>query len=93
VELGDVAYVDLPAVGVELAAGEPFGVVESAKAVSELYAPVTGRVTAVNETLATAPRTLNEDPYGAGWLLEVTPTDEYPADLLDAATYRAHVDG
>jgi glycine cleavage system H protein len=88
-ELGDVVFVELPAAGDEVAAGEEFGVVESIKAVSDLYAPVSGEVTAVNETLLDQPELVNQDPYGDGWMLEVDPAapDELD-DLLEAGDYR-----
>jgi len=70
-ELGDVVFVELPVVGDELHAGEPFGVVESVKVITDLYAPVSGTVTAVNDRLFDRPTLVNEDPYGDGWLLEV----------------------
>ncbi|MGH9047734.1 MAG: glycine cleavage system protein GcvH [Acidimicrobiales bacterium] len=87
--LGDVVFVDLPEVGVEMQAGALLGEVESTKSVSELYAPVSGRVVEVNMTLSEAPERLNEDPYGEGWICDIELTD--PASLgalLDAAAYR-----
>jgi len=88
-ELGDVVFVELPAEGDELAAGEEFGVVESIKAVSDLYAPISGTVTAVNEELFDAPELLNDDPYGDGWMLEAEPADESEFDdLLSPEEYR-----
>ncbi|TKX87785.1 glycine cleavage system protein GcvH [Halorubrum sp. SS5] len=87
-ELGDVVFVELPEVGDEVAAGESFGVVESIKAVSDLYAPVSGEVVAVNEALFDRPELVNEDPYGEGWMLEVAPAADGDADgLLDADEY------
>ncbi|ELZ56712.1 MULTISPECIES: glycine cleavage system protein GcvH [Halorubrum] len=87
-ELGDVVFVELPEVGDEVAAGEAFGVVESIKAVSDLYAPVSGEVVAVNEALFDRPELVNEDPYGDGWMLEVAPAEGGEADgLLDADGY------
>jgi glycine cleavage system H protein len=86
--LGDVVYVELPKVGDALTAGQSFGVIESTKAVSELFAPISGRVVKVNDALSSAPQTVNSDPYKAGWILEVEPTD--PAELsklLDADAY------
>jgi glycine cleavage system H protein len=87
--LGDVVFVELPAVGTVVGAGETLGEVESTKSVSEIYAPVAGRVVAVNGTLSDAPEKLNQDPYGEGWLceLEVTGPDALGA-LLDAEDYR-----
>ncbi|MUV60163.1 glycine cleavage system protein GcvH, partial [Halobacterium sp. CBA1126] len=70
-ELGDVVFVELPAVGDDLRQGEEFGVVESIKAVSDIYAPVSGEVTAVNDALEDQPELVNEDPFGDGWLVEV----------------------
>ncbi|OYR82205.1 glycine cleavage system protein H, partial [Halorubrum ezzemoulense] len=79
---------ELPEVGDEVAAGESFGVVESIKAVSDLYAPVSGEVVAVNEDLFERPELVNEDPYGDGWMLEVEPADGGDAEgLLDADAY------
>ena len=88
-ELGDVVFVELPAAGDKLTRGEAFGVVESIKAVSDLYAPVSGTVTARNEALLDAPGRLNEDPYGAGWMLELDPDGE--GELLSPAEYRAQI--
>ena len=88
-ELGDVVFVELPAVGDEISQGEEFGVVESIKAVSDLYAPVSGTVTAVNEDLFDRPELVNEDPYGDGWMLEVEVGDDAEFDeLLSAEDYR-----
>ena len=87
--LGDVVYVELPQVGDRVGRGEPFGEVESTKSVSELFAPVSGVVTEVNDELAGAPQRLNEDPYGDGWICTVTFDDAAELDsLLDAAGYR-----
>ena len=86
--LGDVVFVNLPAVGDEVVAGETFGDVESVKAVSDLISPVSGVVLEVNEELDDAPESLNEDPYGA-WIIKVeNVTDQ--EELLDAAAYEAH---
>jgi len=89
-ELGDVVYVELPAAGAEITQGDSFGVIESVKAASDLYAPVSGTVTEVNAELESAPQQVNEDPYGAGWLIKLQPSrlaDER-GGLLDAAGYR-----
>ncbi|MGH9047758.1 MAG: glycine cleavage system protein GcvH, partial [Acidimicrobiales bacterium] len=87
--LGDVVFVDLPAVGKVVGAGEVVGEVESTKSVSEIYAPVAGTVVAINEALGDAPQRLNEDPYGEGWLCELDVTDPEPLQgLLDADGYR-----
>jgi glycine cleavage system H protein len=92
-ELGDVVFVELPSVGDELTAGESFGVVESIKAVSDIYAPVSGEVTDVNEDLVDRPELINEDPFGDGWLLEVDPADDAELeDLLDADSYRDQIE-
>ncbi len=88
--LGDVVYVELPTVGASLAAGDALGEVESTKSVSEIYAPVSGVVSAVNEALTASPEIINDDPYGTGWICELTMSDasQYGA-LLDADGYRA----
>lgn len=93
-QLGDVVFVDLPAVGQEVQAGGNLAVVESVKSVSDVYAPLSGRVVAVNELLKDAPETLNQDPYGEGWIavLELTQPDEVQG-LLDAAAYIQHLSG
>lgn len=91
--LGDVVFVDLPEVGTHVDAGGAVGEVESAKSVSEIYAPVSGTVVAVNEELAKAPERLNEDPYGQGWLYELEVADPSGLDeLLDADGYRRLVE-
>ena len=91
--LGDVVYVDLPQSGDELAAGVSFGEVESTKSVSELYAPVSGTVSSVNDDLADGPDKVNTDPYGDGWVCAVALADPSELDgLLDAAAYRALIE-
>ncbi len=86
--LGDVVYVELPKVGDTLTAGSPFGVVESTKAVSELFAPISGKVTKVNTALSDEPSNINSDPYGAGWIVEVEPSEPAQLDgLMDADAY------
>lgn len=90
--LGDVVYVSLPAVGSTVAAGAACGEVESTKSVSEIYAPVAGVVTGVNETLNDTPEAINDDPYGAGWLFRLRTSDDV-AGLLDAAAYVAGLPG
>ncbi len=86
--LGDVVYVDLPRVGDQVEAGSSFSEVESTKSVSELYAPVSGTITEVNEDLADAPERINEDPYGEGWIIVVSMSSQVEIDaLLNAATY------
>ena len=90
--LGDVVFVELPAVGATLTQGRTFGVVESNKTVSDLFAPVSGRVTAVNQVLRDEPERVNQDPYGDGWMIRLAVTKRDEVDgLLDAAAYRAFV--
>ena len=90
--LGDVVYVELPAVGTAVKAGQPFGVVESTKAVSELFAPVSGKVTAVNDKLTSAPETIAQDPHGAAWMVKVEMSaPEELKKLMNAADYAKHV--
>ena len=90
-QLGDVVYVDLPEVGDTLSRGDEMGEIESVKAVSSLYAPLSGEVVEVNAALEDAPETVNKDPYGAGWLLRIRLSDASEVDgLLDAAAYEAH---
>jgi glycine cleavage system H protein len=92
-QLGDVVYVELPDVGDPVKKGESFGVVESTKAVSELFSPVNGKVVEVNDPLRDAPETLNEDPYEEGWMIVVQPTDPKElGELMDAKAYRAFVE-
>ncbi len=87
-ELGDVVFVELPGGGTIIAQNEPFGAVESVKAVSDLFAPVSGEVTAVNTDLENAPETVNGDAYGEGWMIRVRLSDEGEIDsLMDAAAY------
>ncbi|WP_129138385.1 glycine cleavage system protein GcvH [Modicisalibacter coralii] len=91
--LGDVVFVELPDVGRELDAGEEFGVIESVKAASDLYAPLAGEIVAVNEALEDAPETVNESPYEEGWIARVKPSDSAALDdLLDADAYAAIAD-
>ncbi len=88
-QLGDIVYVELPEVGDQVKKGEAFGVVESTKAVSELFSPVTGKVVEVNDPLSDAPETINEDPYEEGWMIQVEVADASElASLLDAAGYK-----
>jgi glycine cleavage system H protein len=86
--LGDIPYVQLPKPGATLNAGDVFGVVESVKAASDLYAPVSGTVVAVNPALQAAPETVNREPYGAGWMLKLKPmTEDAAHGLMDASAY------
>lgn len=92
--LGDIVYVSLPEVGATVAAGDACGELESTKSVSDVYAPVSGEIVAVNESLDATPELVNNDPYGAGWLFEVVPASADELDgLLDAAGYEAQLDG
>jgi glycine cleavage system H protein len=91
-QLGDVVFVELPAIGATLERGEPFGVVESVKAVADLFGPVSGRVVEVNATLADEPELVNQDCYGDGWMLVLEPDDPAEVEaLLVASDYRQHV--
>jgi len=87
-QLGDVVFLDLPKPGRKLGKGEAFGVIESVKAASDLYAPVDGTVYAVNEKLTANPELVNSDPYGEGWILKVDLKGDLPADLMDEAAYK-----
>ena len=90
-QLGDVVFVELPAVGRTIKQGEVFGTIESVKAVSELYAPVSGEVVAVNDALSTSPESVNKDPHGA-WIIKVNPSNAGElGSLLDATAYGALV--
>jgi glycine cleavage system H protein len=92
-QLGDVVYVELPDVGDPVKKGESFGVVESTKAVSELFAPLSGKVVEVNDPLSDAPETINDDPYEEGWMIVIEPADQKDIEaLLDAKAYRAFVE-
>jgi glycine cleavage system H protein len=91
-ELGDVVFVEMPKPGTKLKAGERLGTVESVKAVSDIFSPVSGEVIEVNELLAGAPETINSDPHGAAWLVKIhlSSTDEASA-LMDSAAYDAYI--
>jgi len=92
--LGDVVYVDLPAVGATVTAGTALGEVESTKSVSDVFAPVSGTIAAVNPLVDERPELVNEQPYGEGWLIRIEPSDPAAADgLLTADAYRAFVEG
>jgi glycine cleavage system H protein len=86
--LGDVVFVQAPAVGTAVTAGESFSEVESTKSVSDIYAPISGTVSIVNERLAGEPALVNSDPYGDGWLCEITMADTDVSHLLSASSYR-----
>ena len=91
--LSDVVYVELPMVGDVFEAGDPYGIVESVKAASDLYAPVGGEVVAVNEDLESAPEMVNQDPYGDGWMIRLEPSDpDELGDLMDADEYEKFVE-
>jgi len=87
-QLGDVVFLELPTPGRKLAEREGFGVIESVKAASDLYCPVAGRITAVNEKLTAHPELINSDPYGEGWILQLELAGDLPADLLDEEAYQ-----
>jgi len=90
--LGDVVYVELPKAGAKLEAGKSFGTVESVKAVSEIYSPATGEVTAVNEALGSSPEKINSDPHGEAWLIKMTLANPAELDsMMDAAAYENYI--
>jgi glycine cleavage system H protein len=91
-ELGDIVYVELPKVGTKFDIGETFGNVESVKAVSELFLPVSGEIVEINEELGAAPEKINEDPYGEGWLIRIRLANpDETADLMSAEEYDEHI--
>ncbi len=91
-ELGDVVFAELPKVGAKIAAGQSFGTVESVKAVSEIYAPVSGEVTETNTALGNEPEKINQDPHGAAWLIKIKLSDPSEVNsLMDAAAYQAYI--
>jgi glycine cleavage system H protein len=87
-QLGDVVFLELPSVGRKLGERETFGVIESVKAASDLYAPVAGRIAQVNEKLSAKPELINSDPYGEGWILKLELAGDAPSDLLDEQEYK-----
>jgi glycine cleavage system H protein len=92
-ELGDVVFVELPAVGRHIEKAAPFGVIESVKTASDLYAPAAGEVVAVNDALVSAPELVNSDPYGDGWMIRLRLEDPASTeDLMDAAAYRTQIE-
>ena len=93
-ELGDVVFVELPKVGTQLKAGQSLGTIESVKAVSEIFTPVSGEVTETNPALVDAPEKINSDPHGSAWLIKIRLADpKEPASLMDAAAYEAYIAG
>lgn len=93
-QLGDVVFVELPEVGRELSKGDSFGVVESVKAVSDLYAPISGKVVAVNERLNDESSLINDDPFGEGWIIKIAPSNPAEAnEILDAKQYEELIGG
>jgi glycine cleavage system H protein len=87
-QLGDVVFLELPKTGRKLDVGETFGVVESVKAASDLFSPIAGRISEVNEKLASKPELINSDPFGEGWILKLEVTGDPPSDLLDEDAYK-----
>jgi glycine cleavage system H protein len=92
-ELGDIVYVEFPQVGGRVEAGKAFGTIESVKAVSELFSPVSGEITEVNKDLVDAPETVNTDPYGKGWIVRVRIDKGSPSGLLSAEQYTQYTAG
>ncbi|RZE92642.1 glycine cleavage system protein GcvH [Streptomyces albidoflavus] len=93
-QLGDIVFVELPKVGQALDTGQAMGVIESVKAATDLYSPLAGKVTAVNDELEASPELINEEPYGDGWMVEIQPSDAGALnDLLGAAKYQGIVSG
>lgn len=91
--LGDIVFVELPAVGMELNAGDMFGVVESVKAASDVYMPIGGAISSTNDALTGSPETVNTDAFGAGWMIKVFPYNaDDVAKLMDAATYKSKIE-
>ena len=92
-QLGDVVFLELPKPGRKLDIGETFGVVESVKAASDLFSPVAGRISEVNDKLASRPELINSDPFGDGWILKIELTGGLPSDLLDEDAYKKVTEG
>ncbi|ACB61799.1 glycine cleavage system protein GcvH [Exiguobacterium sp. RIT452] len=91
-ELGDIVFVELPEVGDTISANEPFGSVESVKTVSELYAPISGKVVAINESLSDSPELVNESPFEGAWMVDIEIADEAQVEaLMDAAAYKSMI--
>jgi glycine cleavage system H protein len=93
-ELGDIVYIELPKVGAKFSKHDVFGTIEAVKAVSELFAPISGEVVAINERLDKEPALVNSDPYGAGWMIKVRPSNSSELDaLMKADAYTSHIGG
>jgi glycine cleavage system H protein len=92
-QLGDVVFLDLPKPGRKVSRGEAFGVIESVKAASDLFAPVTGTVAAVNDKLSSNPELVNSDPYGEGWIMKVELSGDLASDYMDEAAYKKAAEG
>jgi glycine cleavage system H protein len=93
-ELGDIVYIELPKVGTKFSKHDVFGTIEAVKAVSELFAPISGEVVAINERLDKEPALVNSDPYGAGWMIKVRPSNSSELDaLMKADAYTSHIGG
>ncbi len=92
-ELGDIVYLDMPSVGDTVEAGAVCGEIESTKAVSEIYAPVSGEIIEINDAAVESPETIGTDPYGDGWLFRIRAADGATSELLDAAGYKALIEG
>lgn len=92
-QLGDVVFLELPRLGLRLEAGQSFGAIESVKAASDLYAPAAGTVAEVNEKLSETPELVNQDPFGAGWLIKLQGVSELPPKLLDEGAYKQLTEG
>ncbi|MDJ0962039.1 MAG: glycine cleavage system protein GcvH [Acidimicrobiia bacterium] len=91
--LGDIVYIDLPEVGATVGEGDAFGEIESTKSVAEIYAPVAGTITEVNDALDAAPEAINHQPYGAGWIVVITPATDVSLDhLMEAEAYAAYTE-
>ncbi len=91
--LGDIVFVELPVVGMKLDAGQSFGVVESVKAASDVYSPISGEVESINEKLNDSPDLVNHDPFGEGWMIKLRPSNPADVDkLMDAATYKSKIE-